>query len=100
VFGDAFDGRDLRALVRSSEHGTGEHWNAINLDCACAARGIIATAFAACESEVLPKDVEQELIGLDCQLVRSTVYAKFYELFLHQPSGAKAPKFIRSFMQA
>jgi hypothetical protein len=59
MFGDAFNGRDLCALIGDSEHRAGEHWNAINLNCACAAGRVVATAFAACEPEVLAQDVEQ-----------------------------------------
>ena len=84
VLADAFHGGDFLPFATCRQQRAGEHRQFVNKNSACAARGVIAPSLGAGQLQVYPQGVKQEAIGLDRQLMRAAIDAKFEESFFHE----------------
>src|SRR5690242_20770873 len=83
VFAHPFHGGDLLLLAAGGQQRAGKHRDTLHLHRAGAAGGVVAAALRPGEAQVLAQHVEQQLAGLERQLVGATVDAKGDEFFFH-----------------
>ena len=83
MLADAFNGRNLLAFATGRQQRARHHRHSIDQHRASATRGVVAPALGPSELQLLPQNVEQQRIRLNCKFVPAAIHAKFDEFFFH-----------------